>query len=70
MTKRQTTTPKPEVRPHRQLVDEHVAAATLGLAVQSLRNARVSRTGVLAELRWHKLGQKAIRPSKFAPRPK
>ena len=42
----------------RQLVDEEVAAATLRRTPQSLRNAQISRTGVPAQLPYHKLGQK------------
>ena len=42
----------------RQLVEEDIAVATLRLAVQSLRNALVSRIDVPPQLPYHKLGQK------------
>ena len=45
-------------QPRRQLVDEHVAAATLGVPVQSLRDARCRRVGVLSDLGWFRVGRR------------
>jgi hypothetical protein len=42
----------------RQLVDENEVAATLGVPVQSLRDARARRIGELAELGYFRLGRR------------
>jgi hypothetical protein len=53
---RPMTTKQPRQR--RELVDEHVVAATLGVPVQSLRDARARRIGELAQLGYFKLGKR------------